>query len=68
MRKLIDKAMDSTKKYTIWDFACLKIALISVGILLGAYFSTFFISYISLIWIIFIASYILIMYRTFKSE
>lgn len=66
MNKLFNKALNSTKKYTIWDFGLLKITLISLGILLGTYFSNFFLSIIMLIWIIFVISYAFIMYKTFK--
>jgi hypothetical protein len=65
MEKLINSALNAAKKYTVWDYGCLKITLISFGILLGAYFSKFFLSYILLFWIIFIASFVWIIYRTF---
>jgi len=66
MKKLINRALNSTKNYTVFDFGILKITLVSVGILLGAYFSKFFLSNILLVWIIFIISYVVIMYKTFK--
>lgn len=65
MKNLINKALKSTRNYNIFDFGCLKISLMSFGILLGAYFSNFFLTNIILIWIIFIVSYVLIMYKTF---
>ena len=65
MRELINRSLRAAKNYSLWDFACLKITLLSLGILIGAYFAEFFLSHTSLIWIIFIVSYILIMYRTF---
>ena len=66
MKKLINRVLDSTKNYNVFDFGILKITLISAGILLGAYFSKFFLSNIALVWIIFIISYVIIMYKTFK--
>jgi len=66
LKKLINRALDSTKNYNVFDFGILKITLISAGILLGAYFSEFFLSNIALVWIIFIISYVIIMYKTFK--
>ena len=65
MKTFIKRTLDATGKYTTWDFACLKIALISFGILLGTYFAKFFINYISFLWVVFIVSYLWIMYRTF---
>lgn len=66
MRNFLNRLLESAKKYTIFDYGCLKITLISLGILLGTYLPKFFLSYTSLIWIIFIVSYICIIYRTFK--
>lgn len=65
MKSLLDKLLGATKKYTILDYSCLKLSLISLGILIGTYFSNFFLNYTSLLWIIFIVSYIGIIYRTF---
>ncbi len=65
MKKLIGTVLGSTKQYTVWDFGLLKVCLVSIGILLGVYFSEFFLSYLSIVWVIFTASYIFIMYKTF---
>ncbi|MCC5910625.1 MAG: hypothetical protein JJT76_09335 [Clostridiaceae bacterium] len=65
MKEWISKAFGSTKQYTMWDFALLKVCLFSMGILFGVYFGDFFLSYLSIVWIIFIASYVYIMYKTF---
>lgn len=66
MKIFLNRLLESAKKYTIMDYACLKITLISLGILLGTYFSKFFLSYNSLLLTIFIISCIWIIYRTFK--
>lgn len=68
MKKIIDSLMNSAKKYTVFDFAVLKITLVFLGIILGAYFSKFFLSYILIIWVIFIVLYIIIMYKTFRKD
>ncbi|AOR22737.1 hypothetical protein [Clostridium taeniosporum] len=65
MKKLVNKLLGAAKKYTVLDYGFLKITLISLGILVGTYFSNFFSNYTSLLWIIFIISYIWIIYRTF---
>lgn len=65
MKNLINRLLDSAKKYTVLDYGFLKIALISFGILIGTYFSIFFSNYTSLLWMIFLISYIWILYKTF---
>ncbi|KJS84272.1 MAG: hypothetical protein JM58_11295 [Peptococcaceae bacterium BICA1-8] len=65
MRAIIDRTLGAAGKYTAWDFAFLKISLVCLGILLGAYFAKFFLSYTTFLWVVFIASYLWIMYRTF---
>ena len=65
MPTFIPQAMQAVKKYTITDFAGLKIALIIAGILLGAYGHQFFLKHTLFLWLFFLASYLWIMYRTF---
>ncbi len=65
MKRLIEKTLNASRKYTLLDFASFKLALFSLGILCGAYFSQFFLKYTVPLWSIFIISYIWIMYRTF---
>lgn len=65
MKNLVNKLLSTTKKYTVLDYSFLKITLISLGILIGTYLSNFFLNYTSLLWIIFLISYIFIIYRTF---
>ncbi len=65
MDTLIKRSLRAARKFTLADFACLKMALLSLGILLDSYFSRFFYNYTSLLWIIFIVTYIWIMHRTF---
>ncbi|OEF97072.1 hypothetical protein BHF68_05585 [Desulfuribacillus alkaliarsenatis] len=65
MRSWMNEIFESTKQYTMLDFSFLKICLISLGILLGVYFSELFLSYIFIVWTIAIVSYVFIMYKTF---
>ena len=65
MNKIIKRALNSTKEYSVWDFGILKVSLVCAGILLGAYFSEFFLSKIAIVWILYIATFALIMYKTF---
>ncbi|HWR39968.1 MAG TPA: hypothetical protein VN611_10750 [Patescibacteria group bacterium] len=64
MLKVLDGFMDAAKTYTLFDYACLKIALITFGILLGVYFTEIFLRYTLAIWTVFIVSYAWIGYRT----
>jgi hypothetical protein len=65
MKKLIDKLLNAARKYNLWDFGFFKITLISLGILLGSYFSQFFLKYISVVCVIFIVTLIWVLYKTF---
>jgi uncharacterized membrane protein AbrB (regulator of aidB expression) len=64
MRNFINNMLQRTHCYNLWDFGVLKIALAAVGILLGAYFSKFFLANIVYVWIIFGVTYLFIMYKT----
>ncbi|MHB8126355.1 MAG: hypothetical protein ACYDEJ_12085 [Desulfitobacteriaceae bacterium] len=65
MSTFVQRALKAAREYTVMDYACLKITLLSFGILLGAYFAKFFLSYTSFLWVVFIVSFLWIMYRTF---
>lgn len=57
--------MKATKMYSVLDFVSLKICLVAIGILLGAYFAAFFSNYIAIVWVAAIISYAWIMFVTF---
>ncbi|MDK2821937.1 MAG: hypothetical protein PWP31_1902 [Clostridia bacterium] len=65
MKTFIQRVLKATSNYSVIDFACLKITLVFLGILLGAYFSKFFLNHTVFLWAVFIVSYLWIMYRTF---
>jgi hypothetical protein len=65
MSAFINRLLKAARNYTVMDYTFFKITLVSFGILLGAYFLQFFLNYTSMIWIIFIISYLWVMYRTF---
>lgn len=65
MKKFIDRSLIAARKYTIIDFAFLKITLFSAGVLVGTYYASFLLSYTLLLWGVFILSWLWIMYRTF---
>ncbi|TEB12860.1 hypothetical protein Psfp_03655 [Pelotomaculum sp. FP] len=49
MRELINRSLRAAKNYSLWDYAFLKTTLLSLGILIGAYFAKFFLSHMSLL-------------------
>lgn len=65
MKTLIERLLEAGHKYTVMDFGCLKITLFFCGILVGTYFSNYFLNHTLFLWIVFILSYLWIMYRTF---
>lgn len=65
MSKFIQRLLKAARNYTVMDYVFFKITLVSFGILLGAYFAQFFLNYTSFLWVVFIVSYLWIMYRTF---
>jgi hypothetical protein len=65
MENWIAKVLTAVKKYTVWDLGWLKIAVLSFGLLLGAYFPLFFLSIAGLLWLIFLLSGAWILYQTF---
>jgi hypothetical protein len=64
MTTLIERLLKAARKFTVMDYACFKITLVSFGIILGAYFSNFFLCYTTFLWVIFIVSFLWIGYRT----
>lgn len=65
MKKLIDFSMRVAKQFNFMDYTVFKICLVSLGILLGAYLSQFFLSIISIVWAVAIVSYIWMIYKMF---
>lgn len=68
MKNWIDYFMSQVRHFTIMDFAFFKLTLLSLGILLGSYFSPFFRSIIALVWIIFLISYTAMIIATFRKH
>jgi hypothetical protein len=65
LNKFMQRALKAAKKYTVIDYACLKISILSFGILLGAYLAKFFLNHTLFLWMVFILTLLWIMYRTF---
>ncbi len=64
----MEKYLKKIKKFSIWDFICYEVALVSIGILLGTYFSVFFKEKIIIIWIITLITYLYIIFKVFNKK
>ncbi|MEG1553575.1 MAG: hypothetical protein RRZ64_07290 [Rikenellaceae bacterium] len=61
------KRLNSTLKYfNIVDSTMFKICLITLGLLVGIYYSDLLMSYTNLIWLIFVISTVFILTKIFK--
>lgn len=61
----IERIIKAANRYTFWDYFFLKTAVLFFGILIGTYFSSFFIDHTLFMWVVFLVAYVYIMYRTF---
>ena len=65
MFDLIDQMVKAANRYTFWDYFFLKTTVLFFGILIGTYFSSFFIGHTLFLWAAFLVTYVYIIYRTF---
>ena len=65
MFEFIDKIIKAANRYTFWDYFFLKTTVLVFGILIGTYFASFFIGHTLFLWLVFLVTYVYIMYRTF---
>ena len=65
MKNIVEKLVDKAGRFSILDYAIFKITLLSAGVLLGTYFSSFFLSIIGLVWAVFAVSYGYMLYISF---
>ncbi len=66
MCNLIKNAMNAVRKFTVVDFAIFKIYLVLVGILFGAYFSTFFLKHIFIVWVVAVIALIIVLVQLIR--
>ena len=66
MSEFVKQIMAGVREYSFWDYVWFKTGLISLGIILGSYFSTFFLEYIVIVWFVFAITTVFITYRTFS--
>lgn len=60
------KLLIAAQSYTLWDWALLKLALVTLGILLGVYLYPVLCEYRAVVWVVFIVCYLATAYRTLK--
>lgn len=66
MGNLIKNLIKAAHQFNAVDFATFKICLIAIGILLGAYFSDFFMEYISVVAVIAIITFGVLLMQTVR--
>ncbi len=66
MTNIIKDLIAVARRFTGYDFAIFKITLLSAGILLGAYFSSFFIANIAVVWIVGVLCWVLLMLQIIR--
>lgn len=58
--------MNSVRKFTVVDFGIFKTYLVAVGVLLGAYFSAFFLKHICIVWTVAVVSLIFMLIQLIR--
>jgi len=66
MSDVIKKLMNAAHRFTVVDFGALKICMLFIGILLGVYFSSFFMKYITIIWIVTILAWLILIVQVIR--
>lgn len=66
MCNFIKSMRDSARKFTVLDFGVFKIYLIAIGILLGLYFSDFFLENITIVWIVAVVALIFMLVQLIR--
>lgn len=63
MIQLINQLLSAARGFTVGDFFTLKMLLCCTGILLGMYFSDFFLNYKTIVWIATIILWVIMLIR-----
>lgn len=66
MNNFIKNLLNAARRFTATDFAVFKICLLSIGILLGSYFSCFFQNYVSVLWIVAVIAWLVLMVQIIR--
>ncbi len=66
MSNVIKNLVNAARHFTATDFAVFKICLLTIGILLGAYFSTFFLNYITIVWVVAVLTWLILIIQVVR--
>lgn len=66
MKDFITSITNAARKFNPLDYAIFKICMISIGIILGTYLSSFFIKFITVMWIIVLVTCIYVMFQLLR--
>ncbi len=67
MKRFIENMQRAANGFTVVDYAFFKIYILFVGVLLGAYFASFWIAYINIAWIVAILAGVFTVSRLFRN-
>lgn len=65
-KSVVAKLLDAARRFSAFDFAAFKICLLAFGVLLGAYFSEFFLAHIVYVWVLAIIAWTIVMIQVFR--
>lgn len=60
--------MKKAKNFTVLDYTFFKIALFTLGLIVGICFANGLTMYLPLIWVVFAFSYLFIIYKIFRKK
>lgn len=63
MIQLINQLLSAARSFTVGDFFVLKMLLCCIGIILGMYFSDFFLNHKTIVWIVTIVLWFIMLIR-----
>jgi small multidrug resistance family-3 protein len=65
VKEFISSMLDASRRYNVLDYTFLKLSLMAMGIILGVYFTEFFVRFIPAVWAVAVIGLIWVMYKTF---
>lgn len=65
---VVSYLMTRARAFTVFDFGALKLALLSLGVLIGSHFSSFFKRHRAFVLITFAVSYLFLIWRIFVQD
>jgi len=65
VKEFISSMLDASRRYNLLDYTFFKLSLMAMGIILGVYFTEFFVRFISAVWAVAVIGLIWVVYKTF---